>query len=62
LAIILFARSKGLNISQENLDQVRKAINPDGPNLGELLAPGYQHLREQVSKAKAVELLEQLVA
>ena len=62
LAIILFARSKGLNISQDNLDQVRKAINPDGPNLGELLAPGYQHLREQFGNLQAMELLDQFVA
>ena len=62
LAIILFARSKGLNISQEDLDRVRKAIDPDGPNLGELLAPAYRQLREQLGKAQAVELLEQLVA
>ncbi|MGQ0696421.1 MAG: hypothetical protein ACT4OL_12740 [Nitrospiraceae bacterium] len=62
LAIIVFARSKGLNISQEDLDQLRKAIDPDGPNLGELLAPGYRQLREQVGKAQAMELLDQFVA
>jgi cyclopropane fatty-acyl-phospholipid synthase-like methyltransferase len=62
LAIIVFARSKGVTISQEDLDQVRKAIDPDGPNLGELLVPGYRQLRKQVGKAQAVGLLEQLVA
>ncbi len=59
LAIIVFARSKGLNISQEDLDRVRKAIDPDGPNLGELLAPAYRHLRERFGTAQALELLGQ---
>jgi len=62
LAIIVFARSKGLNISQEDLDRVRKAIDPDGPNIGELLAPGYRHLREQFGNARTMELLDQFVA
>lgn len=62
LAIIVFARSKGVTISQEDLDQVREAINPDGPNLGELVAPGYRQLREKLGSDQALELLEQFVA
>jgi hypothetical protein len=62
LAIIIFARSKGLNLSQEDLDQVRQAINPDNPDLGVLLAPGYQRLRERFGDTEALALLEQCVA
>lgn len=62
LAIIVFARSKGLSISQEDLDLVREAIDPRRPNLGKLLAPGYRHLAEHFGTAKAIELLDQFVA
>ena len=62
LAIIVFARSKGIDISQEDLDLVRQAINPDGPSLGGLLAPGFRHLTNHFGQAQAMELLEQLVA
>lgn len=61
LAIILFARSKGVTISQEDLDQVRKAIDPSAPNLGELLAPGYRQLNKRYGKAQALEILKQFV-
>jgi hypothetical protein len=62
LAIILFARSKGLNISQGDLNLVREAIDPDRPNLGKLLAPGYKHLTEHFGNTQAMELLDQFVA
>jgi hypothetical protein len=62
LAIIVFARSRGLNISQEDLDLVREAIDPDRPNLGKLLAPGYRHLLKHFGYAQAIELLDQFVA
>lgn len=62
LAIMVFARSKGVTISPEDLDRVRAAINPREPNLGELLAPGYQHLRTQFGDDPARELLDQFVA
>jgi hypothetical protein len=62
LAIIVFARSKGINISQADVDRVRKAIDPEGPNLGELLAPGLQHLIKHWGYAQAMELLDQFVA
>lgn len=61
LAIIVFARSKGVNISQEDLDQVREAINPDAPNFGALLAPGYQHMSQKFGKDQAMKLLDQFV-
>jgi hypothetical protein len=61
LAIILYARSKGVTISQEDLDQVRKAIDPSAPNLGELLAPGYRQLNKRYGKAQALEILKQFV-
>jgi len=61
LAIILFARSNGVTISQEDLDQVRKAIDPSAPNLGELLAPGYRQLNKKYGKAQALEILTQFV-
>jgi hypothetical protein len=62
LAIIIYARSKGIEISQQDLDQVREAINPDDPDLGALLEPGYQHLIERFGKEQAVELLGQFVS
>jgi hypothetical protein len=62
LAIIVFATSRGLNISHEDLDLVREAIDPDRPNLGKLLAPGYRHLLKHFGYAQAIELLDQFVA
>jgi hypothetical protein len=62
LAIIVFARSKGVTISQEDLDLVREAIDPDRPNLGKLLAPGYRQLRERFGTDQAMEVLDQFVA
>lgn len=61
LTIIIFARSKGVTISQEDLDQVRQAIDPGAPNLGELLAPGYRQLNKRYGKAQALETLKQFV-
>lgn len=62
LATIIYARSKGVAISQQDLDQVREAINPDDPHLGVLLESGYQRLIEKVGKEQAVELLSQFVS
>jgi hypothetical protein len=61
LAIIVFAKSKGVTITQKDLDHVRKAINPQKPDLGELLAPGYQHLRERFGTDQAIEILDGFV-
>jgi hypothetical protein len=61
LAIIVYARSKGVTISQEDLDQVRKAIDPSAPNLGELLAPAYRQLNKKFGKAPAMEMVKQFV-
>ena len=61
LAIIVFAKSKGVTITQKDLDRVRKAIDPQKPDLGELLAPGSQHLRERFGKDQAMEILDQFV-
>lgn len=62
LAVILFARSKGIDISQEDLALVREAINPETPNLGGLVSPGYRHLIRHFGQAQALEILEQFVA
>jgi hypothetical protein len=62
LAIIIYARSKGGTISQEDLDQVRKAVNPGAPNLGELLAPGYRPQKKKFGKGQAMEMIKQFVA
>lgn len=62
LAIIVYARSKGIEISQQDLDQVRKAIDPEQPNLGTLLVPAYQHLIKRFGKGQALDVLGQFVA
>jgi len=61
LAIIVFAKSKGVTITQRDLDHVRKAIDPQAPNLGELLGPGYQHLRQRFGTDRAMAILKESV-
>lgn len=62
LAIIVFARSKGIEISQEDLDQARMAIHPEEPNLGALLGPGYKYLSKRFGKDRAMKILEEFVS
>lgn len=62
LAILVYARSKGVQISQQDLDQVRHAMEPGNPTLGALLAPGYRQLMKMFGKDQAVEIVGQWVS
>jgi hypothetical protein len=62
LAIMVYARSKGVQISEQDLDHVRRAIEPDNPNLGALVAPGYRHLMKRFGKDQAMEVLGHLIS
>lgn len=61
LAIIVYARSQGIQISQEELDVVRAAIDPNDPDLGSLLGPAFSRLVEDFGKPQAMEILERFV-
>ena len=58
LAIIIYARSQGVNISQKDLDLVREALDPNDPDLGSLLAPAYSRLARDFGKDGALDLLQ----
>lgn len=61
LAIIIYARSQGVNISQDELDIVREALDPNDPDLGLLLAPAYSRLAKNFGKEGAMAFLQSWV-
>lgn len=61
LAIIIYARSQGVSISQDELDIVREALDPNNPNLGSLLPPAYSRLVRDFGKEGGMELLQSFV-
>ncbi|UCE64546.1 MAG: hypothetical protein JSU59_05250 [Nitrospirota bacterium] len=61
LAIIIYARSQGISISQEELTLVREALDPNDPDLGLLLPPAYDRLVSDFGKPQAMQLLEGMV-
>ncbi len=61
LAIILFARSEGIKISQKELDAVQDALDPHDPDLGALVVPAFEHFGKEYGVPKAMDILERLV-
>ena len=61
LAIIIYARSEGIRISQKELDAVQDALDPNDPDLGALVVPAFERFRKEYGVPKAMEILEQLV-
>lgn len=62
LAIILYARSEGIEISQKELDAVQAALDPNDPDLGALVVPAYERFSKEIGADKAMAFLERLVA
>ena len=60
LAIILYARSEGIEISQKELDAVQEALDPNDPDLGALVVPAYERFSKEIGVGRAMELLERL--
>ncbi|GJL56090.1 MAG: hypothetical protein NPIRA02_32220 [Nitrospirales bacterium] len=61
LAIILYARSEGIHLSQKELDAVQDALNPNDPDLGALIVPAFERFRKDVGLSNALKMLERLV-
>ncbi|WP_447969904.1 hypothetical protein [Nitrospira sp. M1] len=61
LAIILYARSEGIHLSQKELDAVQDALDPNDPDLGALIVPAFERFRKDVGLSNALKMLERLV-
>ena len=61
LAIIIYARSEGIRISQKELDVVQDALDPNDPDLGALVVPAFDRFGKEFGVPKAMEILERLV-
>ncbi len=60
-AIILYARSEGIQVSQKELTAVQDALDPNDPDLGALVVPAYERFGKKLGVPKAMKLLERLV-
>ncbi len=47
LAIIVYARSQGVNINEDDLDAVHQALDTDNPNLGPVVLAGFDYLERE---------------
>ncbi len=61
LAIIIYARSEGIQISQKDLEIVQDALDPNDPDLGALVVPAFDRFGKDLGVPKAMDLLERLV-
>lgn len=61
LAIIVYARSEGIEISQEELDAVQDALDPQDPDLGALVVPAFDRFGKDFGVSEAMDILERLV-
>ncbi|GJL63542.1 MAG: hypothetical protein NPIRA04_21960 [Nitrospirales bacterium] len=61
LAIIIFARSEGIQISQKELDAVQEALDPNDPDLGALVVPAFERFRKDIGLSNVLKMLERLV-
>jgi hypothetical protein len=61
LAVIVYARSQGIDIDEKDLDALLAALDPASPDLGVLLDRGLERFRQEYGKAAhAVSILERL--
>ena len=61
LAIIVYARSEGIEISQKELNAVQDALDPNDPDLGALVVPAFDRFGKDFGVSKAMDILERLV-
>jgi len=61
LAIILYARSEGIQLSQKEFDAVQEALDPNDPDLGALVVPAFERFRKDIGLSNALKMLERLV-
>jgi hypothetical protein len=63
LAILIYARTQGVDIDEEDLDALYQAIDPANPDLSPLLNRGLDRLTTQYSGAgEALAILRRLAA
>ncbi|GJL49737.1 MAG: hypothetical protein NPIRA01_09640 [Nitrospirales bacterium] len=61
LAIIIYARSEGIQLSQKELDAVQEALDPNDPDLGALVFPAFERFRKDIGLSNGLKMLERLV-
>lgn len=61
LAIIVYARSEGIEVSQKELNAVQDALDPNDPDLGALVVPAFDRFGKDFGVSKAMDILERLV-
>ena len=61
-AIIIYAASQGIRISEKELDAVRDSLDPYDPDLGRLVIPAFERLVSEKGLPQAVALLKRMAA
>jgi hypothetical protein len=61
LALIIYARSQGIDLTPEDLDALRKALDPAAPNLGVLFGRGLAYVRRRTGGPnEAADIVQRL--
>jgi hypothetical protein len=62
LALILYARANGVSISDDDIDAVWLALDPQDPNLGVLMAPALRQLLSRYGNEAGAAILKQVLS
>jgi hypothetical protein len=60
LAVLIYARTHGVDIDEQDLDALHQAIDPDNPDLAPLLNRGLERLEAHYKAAGALAILRRL--
>jgi hypothetical protein len=60
LAVLIYARTHGVDLDEQDLDALHQAIDPDAPDLAPLLNRGLERLQSQYQAAGALAILRRL--
>ena len=60
LAIIIYARSQGVNIEEGDIDAVHQALDPENPDLGPVVLAGVDYLEREYGLKRAKKIVRRL--
>lgn len=61
LALMVYARSQGFDVTEKDIDALHAALDPENPNLGLLFDSGLQYVRRRTGGAgEASEIIQRL--
>lgn len=60
LALMVYARSQGFDVTEKDIDALHAALDPSDPNLGLLFDRGLQYVRKRTGDGEAAEIVQRL--